>query len=260
MGFCTIQNKPFCLLFSFYFVECYYTVWWCFDIKPLTHFPWSFSKVPTNRDHLATGLHCLLLNLRNHSCLLASSVCIKLYKGKDFFEQNTLSPASCVTSSLVAVSLLCVLYITHTVMFFRWCDTILYCRLHSVSMDHRQKKQDYRGGMSFFQTPWHCFSVVVCYFPSPIQILCSRQSSHLFSVSEDRLGEKKSRQKVQKCISLSPSSAPASFFGEYERKLEKRLARTHSSALHLLSSHILSFTHFFYFLLFGCFLDNETQI
>lgn len=38
------------------------------------------------------------------------------------------------------------------------------------------------------------------------------------------------KKKVQKCSTLSPSSAPAGFQGEFKRKLEKRLPRTSSSA------------------------------
>lgn len=65
---------------------------------------------------------------------------------------------------------------------------------------------------------------------SSIQFLCSRQSSLIFSVTEVRrrgFGE----EKVQKCFSRSPSSAPECFYGEFERKLENRLPRIHSSAL-----------------------------
>lgn len=89
--------------------------------------------------------------------------------------------------------------------------------------------------------------------PSSIQLLCSRQSSPLFSVAEDGPGEKKTkklREKVQMCVSLSPSSAPAGFYAEFERKLEKRLPRTHSSALPF---HPLTYfhSHIFYS---GCLL------
>lgn len=89
-------------------------------------------------------------------------------------------------------------------------------------------------------------------FPSSIQLLCSRQSSPLFSVAEDGLGEKneKLREKVQKCVSLSPSSAPTGFCVEFERKLEKRLPRTHSSALPF---HPLTYfhSHIFYSAVFS---------
>lgn len=43
--------------------------------------------------------------------------------------------------------------------------------------------------------------------------------------------EKTEEKKVQKCTSVSPSSAPAGFYAEFERKQEKRLPRLHSSSL-----------------------------
>lgn len=87
--------------------------------------------------------------------------------------------------------------------------------------------------------------ILIC--PSSTRLLSSRQTALLFSVTKRQtkrpLGEKK--KKVQKRFSRSPSSAPAAFYGEFERKPEKRLPRTHSSALpfHPLAS--FSFKRFF---------------